>query len=306
MAILTEVWARDIAEKLFPSNEFIVRAVSDDMWVSNKTVHRPQAGALPEVVRNRNSFPATAVGRTDTDNSYDLDEFTSTPTVIRDIEDIETSYDKRSSVLKNHIDELNKQIANWMVYRWSGTGAAQIIRTTGTDRLANTPSATGNRKKLTLADLMKARTTFNDMDVPEAGRCILLPAQWYDDLLLDEKTTLLSKDFRGEADIKDGHLMKLFGFTIYTRGRNNVLRYTNAGTPVAKLPTDAGAATDNAAALVWHQDFVSRAKGGVKVYVDYDKPEWYGSIFSAMARAGGQKMFSDGTGVLSIVEAAGT
>lgn len=306
MAILTEVWARDIAEKLFPNDSFVMNAISDDPWVNNKKVHRPQAGALPTVERNRSVFPAVAAQRSDSDNEYDLDEFTSTPTLIRDIEEVEVSYNKRSSVLKNHIDVLNLQIANWLMYKWSGTGASQIIRTTGTDIVSNLPGATGNRKRLTLADVMAARTKFNDADIPEEGRNILIPASMYDQLLLDEADILISKDFRGDADISNGVLRKLFGFNIYTRGRNNVLRYTNAATPVVKEPGAASATTDNAACLVWHKDFVARAKGGVKVYSKIDEPSFYGSIFSALARAGGQKIYTDGTGVLSIVEAAGT
>lgn len=305
MAILTEVWARDIAEKLFPNDSFVMNAISDDPWVNNKKVHRPQAGALPTVEINRSVFPAVPVERTDSDNEYDLDEFTSTPTRIRDIEEVEVSYNKRSSVLKNHIDVLNVQIANQLMFKWSGTGASQIIRTTGANTVSNLPGATGNRKKLTLADVMAARTAFNDQDIPEEGRYILIPASMYDQLLLDEADILISKDFRGDADISNGVLRKLFGFNIYTRGRNNVLRYTNAATPVAKNPTAASAVTDNAACLVWHRDFVARAKGGVKVYSDIDNPTIYGSMFSAMARAGGQKIYSDGLGVLSIVEAAG-
>ena len=41
----------------------------------------------------------------------------------------------------------------------------------------------------------------------------------------------------------------------------------------------------------------------VKVYADMDKPEYYGSIFSAMLRAGG-KTRKDLKGVIALVESA--
>ena len=63
MAIQTEVWARDIAEKLFPSDAWVTQAINDDPWVSNKKVHRPQAGDLPAVEKNRSTFPATPTWR---------------------------------------------------------------------------------------------------------------------------------------------------------------------------------------------------------------------------------------------------
>lgn len=306
MAIQTEIWARDIAGKLFPSESFIMHAINDDPWVDNKVVHRAIAGTLPTVTLNRNSYPASASLRSDSDGNYTLDELTSAPTHIPDIEEIETNYDKRMSVLQSHIDALNLAAGNLLAYNWGATTAGTIVRTSGTATLANTTGATGNRKKLTLEDLMKAKSLMDDMDVPSDGRYILLPASMYNALVLDNKTELMSADYRSEATIKDGNVIKVFGFNVYTRGKNNVLRYSNAATPVRISPSTGGAATDNAAAICWHQNFVARAKGAVKVYSDIDSPGYYGSIFSAMARVGGNKVYSDETGVVTIVESAAT
>lgn len=302
MAIQHEIWIADIVEKLFPKNDFMMQSVDDSAWVNFKTVHRPNAGALPEVQRNRTVFPAPLVKRTDVDNSYLISEFTSTPSLIQDIEETETNYGKRQSVTTTHGQEINKQIANWMAYFWGATSSAVMQRTTGAARAANTPGATGNRKIFTLNDLLKIRQMFDDQDLSEEGRNILLPSHFYNDLIENEKDIMLSKDFRNDASIKDGVIEKLMGFKIYKRGRKNVLRYTNDGTPVLITPDTAAAATDNAGALVWHKDCVARAQGAVKVFEDTDKPEYYGSVFSALARAGGQKLFADGTGVAAIIE----
>lgn len=306
MAIQKEIWAADIAENLFPNNEFIAQAVNDDMWVDNKKVHRPNAGVPPEVVKNRTSLPATAVQRVDTDNEYSLDEFTSTPTVIQDIEEIEVNYAKRTSVLANHSQELNKQIANHIAFRWAPSAASAILRTTGDARVANVVGATGNRKMLLIDDILKAKALMDDMDVPADNRNMLLPAHMYNDLLQKQWANLLSLDKAGKAKLDSGEVLALFGFRIWTRGKKNILSYTNASTPVVRDPGASALTTANAAALIWHPTYVSKAKGAVKVYSDEDKPEWYGSIFSAMVRAGGQKIFSDGTGVIAIVEDATT
>ncbi len=305
MAIKTEVWARDIKEQLFPENSFMNQAINDDAWVDNKTVHLPQAGALPTIERNRSTLPATAVQRTDTDATYGLDEFTSTPNVIRDIEEVETSYDKRSSLVSSHSKELNKNVANWMAYHWGPTLLASMIRTDGSNVVANIPGATGNRKAMTIDNIIAARALLDDQDVPMAGRNILMPAHMYTNLLITQWKELVSLDKSGRARLADGNIMELFGFKIFSRGKNNVLSYSNAGTPVIRAPDAAPLVTANAAALVWQKDFVRRALGGVKVYAEYDNPAWYGSIFSALVRAGGRKAYSAGTGVVAIVEAAG-
>lgn len=305
MGLLTEVWARDIKEKLFPDDSHVMQSFSDDMWVNNKTVNRPQSGVLPVAVINRASYPGTLIRRSDAINSYSMDEVTTDPTHIPDIEEVEVSYPKRQSVLKGHIDVLNLTIANQITYRWAPSGASNILRTTGGNITANTPGATGLRKKLTLSDLFKAKTSFDDMEIPTGDRYILLPASIYNQLTEDEKTILVSSDFKSDATIKDGMYTKILGFNIFIRGRENVLRYNNAGTPVAITPQTAGAATDNAAILCWHKDFVAKARGAVKVFSNIDDPTLYGSAFSALARCGGQKVYTDQRGVLAIVEAVG-
>jgi hypothetical protein len=310
MALQTEIWVADIKEKLFPANSFMAQAMDDSMFVENLNVNLANAGALPLVQRNRAVIPATVTQRADVDIFYRVHEFTSDPTVIRDVEDIETAFDKRQSVLKGHIDSLNNKMANWLLYSWAPTQAANIQRTTGTTRAAVIPGATGNRKPLLLADIFTAKGIMDDMDVPEEGRMMLMPAYMYNDLLLAEKASLVSLERTGEALIQRGELVNLLGFRIIKRGKNNVLSYTNAGTPVPRIATNANDAeysaltSANAAVLMWHPDFVRRALGAIKVYANENDPTLYGSAFSTMARAGGRKAYSDETGVVAIVEAA--
>lgn len=303
MPIQTEIWAADIAANIFPSDSWVAKSVSDDAWVDNKIVHLPQSGAVPAVQKDRASVPATITPRTDTILDYNISEFTSDPSLIRDVDEIEVSYDKRTSVLADHIKEINKRVANDLQKSWAPSALANMVRTSGAVRPANTPGATTTRKSLTIADIISAANILDDMDIErDDKRCLLLPAHMYNDLMAANFATLLQLQASGEAVLQQGKLMNIHGFNIAIRGKKNVLRYTNAGTPVVIDPTTAGAATDNAAALAWHSDYVRRAKGAVKVYYDEDKPEYYGSVFSAMARAGGSKKYSGGDGVVAIVE----
>lgn len=304
MGIKKEVWARDIKEKLFPSNAFMSQAMDDSIYVDNNIVHLNNAGDLPVVDIDRDTFPAPINKLSDSEINYALKKFTTRPTHIEDIDEIEVAYNKRQSVLKRHSDQLNTTIANWMAYAWAATQGANIIRTTGDSRAVVVPGATGNRKELKIDDIFKAKGILDDMDVPEEGRVMLIPSYMYNDLLENEKATLLRMDFSGEARITSGELDMILGFKMYKRGKKNVVTYTNAATPVLRAPDAAPLATANAGVLIWHPDFVRRALGNVKVYADEDKPEYYGSIFSAMARANGRKAYADETGVVAIVEDA--
>lgn len=306
MAIQKEVWIADIKEKLFPDNSWMAQSVDESAWSDGKKVHRPNAGALPAVTRNRSSYPAVAVPRTDIDNEYSLDEFTSDPSHITDIDEIETNYNKRSSVVGSHAKQLNLQCANWLMYHWAATQAANITRTTGAARpaIGANYGATGNRKKLEVLNVLAVGRVFDNMDLSEEGRNLLLPADMYNDLVELEWKTLLELQAEGTAVLRDKKLIKLFGFNIWKRGAKNLLTYTNASTPVRRAPDAANLATVNVAALAWHNECVARAMGDIKVYEDIDNPLYYGSIFSAMARLGGQVCYTDQTGVAAIVEDA--
>lgn len=301
MAILTEVWAADIAEKLFPSNSFVSKGINDDAWVSNKKVHLPQAGANPSVVRNRNSnTAATATKREDDDLEYNVDAYTTNPTLVEDIEEIETSYLKRQSILRGHIASLNTSIAEWMAYHWSPTKSDRIVRTSGDSRGSTVKGATGNRKKTVLADLLKAKTLLDGMDVPMKGRWALIPSDMYKDLLEIDK--VLSAEYNQTGRLPDGVVNKIFGINLMVRSSS--ASYTNAATPVLRTPSASDLTTANNAIIIWHEDFVRRAKGEVKVYENEDDATLYGSVFSAMARSGGAKAYKDEIGVVAIVESA--
>lgn len=300
MGISKEIWARDIADKLFANDQFVSVGVNDNAFVDNTKVHLPQSGANPTVEKDRSVLPATITQRTDTTVEYDLAEFTSDPTLITDIDAIEVSYDKRQSVLRQHVGQLNNKMAEWIAYWWGATAAGNIVRTTGDSRATFVSGATGNRKEVTLDDIINAKRVLDNMNVPREGRVLVLPAEMYNDLLGDAK--VLSAEYNQMGRLPDGVVNRLFGFDLFVR--SSVLTYTNAGTPVRREPGAVALTTANAAILAFHRDFVRRALGAVKVYADEDKPEYYGSIFSTMARAGASKAYSDETGVVAIVEAA--
>lgn len=300
MGIQKEIWVADIAANIFPTNSFIVRSKDDSMYVENKKVHLPQSGTQPTVVKGRTTFPATASKRTDITLEYNVDAYSTDPMHLEETDEIEVSYDKRQSIISDHTDVLNTTIADWMLVNWAPTVASRIFRTSGDARPAGAPSATGNRKKVTLQDFLDAKRKLDKDDVPSEGRVVVIPADMYNDLLALD--AIISADKLGNAALPSGVVGRIFGFDIYIRSR--VLVFNNAATPVVKDPEVAGAATDNEAALFYHPNFVRRALGAVKLFSKEDDPQYYGDVFSAMVRAGGSKARIDSKGVVLLVESA--
>lgn len=77
MALNKEIWQSDIVENFYPDNSFASKSVDDSVFVENRKVHIPNAGAPSNVKRNRTQKPATSQQRTDNDLEYDIDELTS-------------------------------------------------------------------------------------------------------------------------------------------------------------------------------------------------------------------------------------
>lgn len=296
MAVQKEIWQRTIIEGLFADENFMSKAVNDDMYVNEgKKVHIPNAGAPSGVVLDRDSLPATVYKRTDLDVDYTLHELSTNPILIPHADMVELSYNKRNSVIDQDRKELIFKAAEAMLANWL-PAAASRVQTTGQAVAAWTPSATGLRKKITPADVAALQLRMNADNVPQTDRYLLLDANMYQQLL-DGMTQTQAIGFFQAADVKRGVMGMLYGFEVMVR--STVYRFAADGT--LKAYGAAGAATDLAGGLAWQRDSVSRALGEVKMFDQIDNPLYYGDVYSFLVRVGGAIRRYDKKGVYAIV-----
>lgn len=299
MAVQKEIWMNSIVEGLFADNSFLSKAFNaDEFVVAGKTVHIPNAGAASSVTKNRSSYPATVTARVDTDLTFNLDEFTTDPIKISYADQVELSYSKRESIIKLDKAKLIENVSVDMIFNWS-PAVANSIKTTGAAVIAHTPSGTGNRKLFTKTDVKNAMSKFNAQDIPQTGRYIVVDAEMYGQLL-DSLTTQESMAFHSLVDTKNGVLGKLYTFDVMMRSKAGL--YTTAVAP--KLWTVAAVATDNAAAIAFHENSVCRALGETQMFESVKDPTYYADIYSFLVRAGGRPMRNDVAGLLAIVQDA--
>ena len=240
MALQVEIWVKSIIEGLFANNTFAARSVDHSEFVNEKTVHVPNAGAAPNVEKNRTVFPANVTERKDVDLIYQMDEFTVDPVRIPHAEQVELSYNKRESVTRQSRRKLAQDIYESIIYNWIPEGV-KVVETLGEAVAAHIKEATGNRKRMTKQTVEELQTLFDEQDIPEEGRCILLDARMYNQLL-NSLTDAERNGFLVCADPARGVIGKYLGFDFYKRSK------------VAKVATDgtlkpwsaANAATD------WH------------------------------------------------------
>ncbi|WP_080058298.1 phage capsid protein [Spirosoma aerolatum] len=296
MALQPEIWHGDIVGNFYASNEFMLFSTNADQYVvGGRAVHIPNANAPSNVSVNRSVLPATVSTRTDIDVNYTLDEYTSDPISIPNIDTIQLSYDKRASVMAEDTSNIKDKAAKNMLYKWAVNCTTNVF-TTGTAASATAAGATGTRKLFTKADLLSAKTLMDKQDVPQAGRVAVLPPDFLAQLLADKD---LAVNFTTYADIAKGVVGEVYGFKIMMRSSTLAADKT---TNVAKAPSAATAATDNSVALCWHPVAVERAMGTVKMFGQQDNPLYYADIYSFLLMMGGRARRNDGKGIVQIIE----
>jgi hypothetical protein len=304
VAVTPIVWVKDIAENLYPANEFYLRSRDDSAFLEGNKIKLPQAGSGPNVEMDRSVLPATGIRRTDTVKEYDIHEFTSDPDILTLTDALEVSYDKRASILFNHLQTLRTKIADMFAVEWSPSLAANMVRTTGSSRAAYGSGQTGNRKKVTRADIGEMARLRARMDYGSQGWLMLVPADLMADIRgIDE---FMTADKIGSANLIEGAVGRLFGFDIMERSRAGL--YDNTGTPVKKALGASMAAADNLGIIAWHPSAVRRALGtdgnnGIQVFIKEKDPLYYGDVFSAQVNAGGASARTDQKGTIALIEA---
>lgn len=315
MALNIQIWRKYILEQLFKDNEFLKHSfrVGEDYIVNGSIVHMPNAGANPAVQRNRTLLPAEVTRREDVDVIYKLDEFTTDPVHISDIEKVELSYNKIASVIGSHINTLSDTVADWMIYKWLTKnttaaidtavvwGAGTFVSTSGAAGSGNGPNSQ-NLKKFALADLASARLVMNRLNVPKNDRYCLLPSVMYDEMLQAlGVTNNANQDLQRAADLPAGVLFRLFGFNIMER--SSVALFTKS-TPTVQAPGTTETSSHGYGAICWQKDKVETAVGNVKMFQNINDPTYYGDIYSALVRCGGRARYDAATGVVPIIQTA--
>jgi len=303
MAIQKEIWIEDIKENLFNDSAFIRFGMDHSQYTSFKTVNVPQSGSAPTVVKNRTVAAGgeDANTRTDTILSYNIDSYTTDPFTIRNIEEVQRSYDVRQSHLREHIGVVDERVGDEIAVNWSTDTGARIVRTSGAlDGTALAPGATGTRKKLLRADIRALRAILDADKMPKQGRYLILPSAMHDQLFDDND--LINREVMGKETLPEGVFTKLFGFNIIDP-RSVVSVYATAG-PAVKAVGAATAATDHLAGIAFHSSSVGWSLGAIEPFSSEKDPRYYGDVLSTEVLMGGAKLRTSEKGIAMIVQEA--
>lgn len=307
MALIKEIWVSDVQEALNRNADFLPYSVDHSAYIAFGTVHVPQSGSNPNVLKNPATFPLAISERTDTDRTYSLNQYALEPTLITNLDELQISYDKRQSVLGQQISTLTQRIGDEVAIAWSASGSANIVSTTGSaSATALAPGATGTRKDVTLADIASLANKLDKDNVPRQGRKLLMCSDMFWQLFAISDVLRASYNgFQGQPNVlQTGTIAMLYGFEIMMRPVVSV--YANGGTS-AKAYGAATATTDNLACIAFHSSTVARALGSMTPLYDAGsngngKPEYLGSVFNMEVMLGAAILRTDMKGVAALVQ----
>jgi len=272
LGVNKELWVDLIKEGFYPDDSFLMRSVDLTAFVDNSVLHAAEAGVDPTVLIDNTTYPIAVAPRTDTPLDLPLSTYDSENTVVRNVDEMQTAYDKMASVTRQHQKAIRKKFVQKALHAWAPSSDATltpVIATTGADNGSGL-------KRLKIADIITAQNRFDEADIDQEGRVLVLCPKHKADLLLEDAA--LVKAF---ANVQKGEVLKLYGFDVYV---NSQTATYNKSTGVKKAFGAAAAGTDTHSSLFYHEDEVFRANGDYEMFYTEKSPTERGDIVGFQMR----------------------
>jgi len=267
-----EIWVAQLMEPFYAESSFLDYAQDMTQFVEYNTINLADAGIDPAVLINNNVWPIPTTQRTDTPIAIPLDTLDTENTLVRNVEEMETAYDKMESVLKGHRRALRASSLKRAAHAYAPNGnttLTPILEATGAIR------ADTGRKILLIEDVIKLQRAF-DMIEAEGKRVMVLHPYHVEDLLTQD-----SKAFKEFATLPNGAVRNIYGFTMMKYPHTAVFNGTNVK---KSFGSAAVVASDRYSSLAFLEGEVMKADGSVEMFDRLRDPDQRGDIVGFQKR----------------------
>lgn len=253
--VYTEVWTGELIKRLNAGlkADFLNGIPDYSAKVDNEVIHLVDVGGDPDVLVNNTTYPIPIQDLTEGDIPVGLDKFQTKATRVTDDQLYALSFDKYSADVERHgnaILTVKYKKAAHALAPYSHTDKTPVIPTSG-------EADASGRKKMIVKDIIALKRAFDNMEVPEDGRVLVLCPDHVNDLLEADQS------FKDKYyNYTTGKLLNMFGFEVYTYV--NCPYYTKEGVKVAY--NVAPAATDLKGSFAFYRPLMFKAQGSTKMY----------------------------------------
>lgn len=267
MAITKEIWIEMIKEGLIPDNSFLSASTDMSEFVEYGKINLAEAGIDPAVLVDTVIYPVPSAERKDVAKELLLHTFDTESTVVRNIEEKESAYNKMESVIRSHRGALIRKTGAFAAHNWcpaADDDFTPVIKSTGAKNASEV-------KAVSFADFLQLEMRFRKLDVDmNTLVAVLNPVHLAD---------LMAEDMKLYKDILSSG--KLFSFKLFT---TNSLPYFSTTTDQRLAFGAATTATDTQASIAYCTTEVMRATGDVEVFARYKDPSERGDVIGFQQR----------------------
>jgi len=262
-----ELWTDIIMEGFYPKDDFLAWSRDMSELVEFNTLNLAEAGVDPNLLIDNTTYPIAAAVRTDTPKTIVLRTLDTESTIVRNVEAMESSYNKMESVVRGHRNALRKGSIQLAAHYWAPTSNGTYTPVIGA---SGTP-ITGTRKLLTFGDVLAIRARLTNIDADLNAFAMMLNPLHEADLMAEDLK--LYKEI-----ISSG---KIFGIPFFV---NSQTPRFNATTGVKVAFQAAPAITDTVASFLWSKDEVMKADGSIDMFAKYSDPDQKGDVINFQKR----------------------
>lgn len=263
-SLIPEVWTKEFLKSFNHADTgTFLEGISDySRFVKDgNIIHMIDFDLDPEVLVNNTQYPIPVQEMNNSDIVLSLDKLQTKATPVTD----DVVYDIKAELMPHVIEEhrvaigeyrLDKAIFNFAAE--ANTKATPVLATTGVDFDNKAIKTDGTRLRLTRADIIRLKTEFDKMQVPIAGRRLVLCPDHVADLLVGDLA--FAQQYQNHTT---GAIAKMYGFEIYEFVANPV--YTANGS--RKAYGVAAEQGEYQASVAFHVSRVGKATGERKQYL---------------------------------------
>lgn len=266
MSVEKQVFTNVIKENFIPDTSFLSRCVDMSEFVEHNTINLAEAGADPKVLMNETNDIGMAQ-RTDSGIAIPLNTFDTESTVVKNIEEVETSYEKTESVVRSHKSALLKMISAHAAHNFAPAKDGEFTPVLVATGAKNSYGVAA----LTFSDILDFETKFRELDAPMENLVLLLNPRHLADLKAENM-----KAYKEMMSDK-----KIGAFDLYT---SSVTPTYNGTTGERNAFGAAPAETDAISSVAWVDTEVMRSAGTIKMFLRRDDPTVRGDIFGFQQR----------------------
>ncbi len=268
MAIEQQIWINAIKEGFIPDSSFLSRSVDMSEFVEYNQINLAEAGVDPDVLIDNKDYPVGTTSREDIPLSLALHTFDTKNTVVRNIEQKESSYDKVKSVTRSHKNALLKKVLEFAAHSWCPAQDGEFTPVQTTTGAINS----FGRRAMTFNDLISIIARYQSLDVDVADLTLVLSPEHLADLRAENikmyKDMISSGEFFG---------VKMYNYSKTPRFNVN----TNTKKALGAVIDNE---TDGISSLIYHKDEVMRAFGDIEAFLKEKDPAARGDIFGYQQR----------------------